>query len=663
MNFLLREAFLLQSIGRHEEACAAFDRVLALRPNEAGIWYSRADALLSLNRFGEALASYDRALQVRSWTPPPQLWFNRGLAFFAVQRFAEALYDFDRAAGLDPEDREVHMHRAAALNCLGRYRDALAAIERFLESVPDHADALVTKGLSLFSLGSVAEALACYDRALATNPDCIEARVNRGGVLGDLKRFQEAAADYDRALARKPNLPYLAGIAAQYRRQCCDWARFAQDRARFASDLAAGEPIVPFVHLAFSQAPEEQLAVARAYAAREHPPVTPLWRGERYGHDRIRIAYVSADFRAHPMAHLMTGVFEHHDKTRFETVALSFGPDDASPLRRRAEAVFDRFIDVRNESASDIARRIKDMEVDIAVDLMGYTTGCRPGIFAHRAAPVQAGYLGYAATMGAAFIDYLLADRVVIPDSDRRFYAERIAYLPDSYLPGVTAFNAVKQRPSRAAVGLPERGFVFASFNNSFKFTPEMFDIWMRLLRRIDGSVLWLTEPVPAAMRNLKREAEARGVAAERIVFAPYLEKPEDHLARLALADLFLDTLPYNAHSGACDALWAGVPVLTSLGATFAGRVAASALSAAGLPELIAPSLERYESLALDLAANADALAALKSRLERNRATQSFFDTKRIARHIEAAYATMRERAERGLPPEDFAIPASTGAL
>lgn len=382
----------------------------------------------------------------------------------------------------------------------------------------------------------------------------------------------------------------------------------------------------------------------------------PLWRGERYAHARIRVAYLSGDFRVHPVAILMAGVFEQHDRERFEIIAVSFGADDQSEIRTRIKDAAETFIDARGKSDFEIASLLREREVDVAVDLMGLTADCRTGIFAFRPAPAQVNYLGYPGTLAAECMDYIIVDRVVVPEGEKHQYREKIVYLPDCYLASDDKRRIAARRPSRAEAGLPNEGFVFCSFNNTYKFTPEMFAVWMRLLRRIEGSVLWLPESNPSAQRNLKREAEAAGIDAGRLIFAPHLASLEEHLARLSLADLFLDTLPCNAHSTASDALWAGLPVLTSMGSTFAGRVAASQLHALGLPELVVRSLADYEAKALFLASDAVAFADIKAKVARQRDIAPLFNTARFTRNLESAFATMRERTARGEPPRSFAV-------
>jgi len=350
----------------------------------------------------------------------------------------------------------------------------------------------------------------------------------------------------------------------------------------------------------------------------------------------------------------MAALFEQHDRSRFETIAVSLGADDRSAMRSRLKGAFDRFIDVRQHSDREVVKLMREMEIDIAVDRNGFTTGGRPGIFSLRAAPIQVNYLAYPGTIGAEHIDYLIADETVVPREHQRFYTEKVVYLPDSYLVNDSRRHIAERTPTRMEVGLPERGFVFCAFNNHYKITPRIFDLWMRLLRQVEGSVLWLLEGNATAQRNLRREAAARDIDPDRLILAPRIA-PEDHLARHRLADLFLDTLPYNAHTTACDALWAGLPVLTSIGTAFPGRVAASLLRAIGLPQLITYSLEEYESRTLGLARDPVQLHEIRQSLARHRTDRPLFDTNRFRRHIEAAYIEMWERHQRGKPPAAFA--------
>lgn len=641
--------------GDSAAALASFDQALAIKPDMADALAARGAALSSLERHQEALAAYDRALAARP--THVQALNNRGNALLALKRDAEAVASYDRALAIKPDYPDAWRNRGTALLQLGRLGEALASFDHALGLQPDFADAWEDRAGTLVRLDRREDAVAAYDKAIALKPDNPDLLYNRGNALSILKHYEAAIRDCESLLAVKPDYPYARGVLVHSKLQCCDWRSLDEEKAKIGAALKAGKRVVsPFNLKALSDSPSEHLRCAQLWVAHEVPPSpTPLWRGERYRHDRIRLAYVSADFNNGAVATLMAGVFEHHDRSRFETIAVAFGPAEKTPMRLRLESAFERFFDLRTQSDLDIAARLREMEIDIAVDLMGFTGECRSAIFAHRPAPLQVNYLGFPGTMGAPYIDYIVADTTVIPEDHQRSYAEKIAYLPDCYLPS-DATRAIANPPTRREAGLPDRGFVFASFNNSYKFSAPIFDIWMRLLRDIENSVLWLPQNNTPAMRNLAREAQARGVAAARIVFAPPIATADEHLARLSLADLFLDTLPYNAHTSASDALWAGVPLLSLLGNSFAGRAAASALNAVGLSDLIAHTPAAYEAMALSLARNPMALAELRARLARNRDASALFDTARFTRHLETAFETMWTRHSQGEPPVSFAV-------
>jgi predicted O-linked N-acetylglucosamine transferase (SPINDLY family) len=429
----------------------------------------------------------------------------------------------------------------------------------------------------------------------------------------------------------------------------CDWRNYDAECSHLISSIRNGNAnTTPFVLLGIPSSSDDHLQCAKLWVANNCPPSDkPLWRGERYNHDRIRVAYVSADFREHAVSSLTVGMFEAHDKSRFDVTALSIGPDDNSDMRRRLKASFEHFIDAKTYPDDELAKLIKELEIDILVDLMGFTEGSRTNVLARRPAPIQINYLGFIGTMGAQFIDYIIADRIAIPTDQYEFYSEKVACLPNSFQANDRARRIADKIFTRAEAGLPEEGFVFCCFNNSYKITPDVFDVWMRILKQINGSVLWLVGGSPIMERNLRSEAAARGVDAGRLVFAQRLPLPE-YLARLRLADLFLDTLPYNAGTTASDALWAGLPVLTRIGDTFVARMAASLLTAINLPELITSTPEAYEQMALDLAKHPEKITAIKRNLSENRLTTPLFDTKLFTKHIEAAYTEMykRDRAE-----------------
>jgi predicted O-linked N-acetylglucosamine transferase (SPINDLY family) len=468
-------------------------------------------------------------------------------------------------------------------------------------------------------------------------------------------QLEEALECSSRALELDPaNQTAIAvGITARIRR--CDWHSRENDTRNITQKSAMGLGLVnPIFHRAICDS-EAELFAAKPKAHLSTSPV--VWNGGRYRHDKIRLAYISTDLRDHVISNVMAGCFEHHDKTRFETIAISLGPDDKGEMRPRIQASLDQFIDARDMSDSSVAEMLRELEADIAIDLNGYSGWNRTGILARRPAPVQVNYLGFPGTMNAPFMDYIVADQTVIPEENQIYYREKVVYLPYTYFPTDRSRPIARKIPSRSEAGLPENGFVFACHNAPHKISPEIFDIWMRLLRAIDGSVLWLQIHDAGAMMNLRQEAKVRGVAPERLTFAPKVAQNADHLARLGKADLFLDTLPYNAHATANDALWAGLPVLTCLGNTFSGRVAASQLYAIGLPELVTTSLAEYEAFALALASNPDKLAAVKAKLINNRNTEALFDTPGFTRYLEAAFRTMWQRQQAGLTPSSFIVP------
>ena len=653
-ELLSRRAGCLLHLGRLEDAVHAYDHAIALQASDSDTWHNRGVALSRLDRHPEAIESYDRALQLRS--DFSEGWHNRGSALFAMRRHNEALASYDRALAVRSDYTPAWKSRGVVLLALQRHDEALRAFESALALRPDDAGAWEGHGNALFRLGRIEEALASYSSALHRDPNRTDALYNHATALSHLKKFGDAATDCERLLALDPAYAYARGLLVNARLHLCDWRDLDEQRTAIADGVRRGERVVqPFAQLAISSSPKEQLNCAKIFAGSNLPLSSSLWSGLRYNHRKIRVAYLSADFYEHATAYLMAGVFEHHDRTRFETYAISYGPNDNSAMRARLECAFDRFIEASGQSDAGIAEQLGNFEIDIAVDLKGYTGSARPGILALRPAPVQVHYLGYPGTMGADCVDYMIADRIVIPEAEQNFYAERIAYLPDSYQCNDRARPLPGRAPTRGETGLPETGFVFCCFNASHKILPEMFDIWMRLLEDVSGSVLWLFAENDHVIANLRREARKRGVAEGRLVFAGRIGL-EDHLRRLMLADLVLDTLPYGAHTTASDALWVGVPVLTANGSAFAGRVASSLLSAAGLPELIASSLGDYEAQARRLASDPDNLARLRAKLARSRDTSPLFDTERITRHLEAAYVHMWERQQRGLSAASFSV-------
>jgi protein O-GlcNAc transferase len=645
----------LAALARFDEALASADTALALKPDHAEAWSNRAAALFELRRFDEALASAERAIALKPNHADAHA--SRGNVLKQRGALEEALVDYGKAIELNPTFVRAIINRAVALGELRRFDEALADCDRAIGLNPGIAEAFNNRGNVLYVCGRLDEALASLERAIVLKPDYTDAYYNCGNVLAEQGRLAEAAASHAKALSLAPSHAGALGGYADCASRLCDWSRRDEIDAEMRRRIADGSAVVPpLTLLRYCDDEALQLACARRYAtSRITTPPRPLSRGVRRDDGRIRLAYLSADFRQHPVAQLIVELIERHDRARFEVTGASLGRDDGSALRARLIHAFDRFDDVRAMSDRAVAALLRDRETDIVIDLMGYTHGCRPRILADRPAPIAVNYLGYPGTMGAGFVDYIIADATALPLERQPYFTERIVHLADCFQAN-GAREAIPLPPTRREAGLPDAGFVFCCFNNPAKIAPPVFDVWMRLLARIEGSVLWLTQAGPATAANLQREATAHGVDPARLVFAPRARHFADHLARHRLAGLFLDTLPYNAHTTAADALRAGLPVLTCRGHAMAGRIAASLLHAVGSPDLVTASLDEYEALALRLARDPTQLARIAMHLEANLARAPLFDIDRFRSNIEAAYAKMWEIAQRGEPAQSFAI-------
>ena len=622
-SYLRRRGDMLSARRNPAGALRWYERALSLHPEPALTHYKCGNSLMALNRPAEAVMSYSAALLRR--VDYADAFYNRGLAYHALKKFTDALDDFDQALRLKPNDAEAQNNRGNALLELKRPADALASYELALAAKPAYPDALHN----------------CAIAQLA------------------LKRPDAAADALVRLLKLVPDYPFAKGKLLHAKMLACDWQDLQQIAAAVAADVRAGRKAAqPFGYQAVSISPRDLHACAAIYAAAFYPASpTPAWTGQKYDHAKIRVGYVAGEFREHATALLAVRLFELHDKTRFEIFALDNGWDDGSAMRQRLVLAFDQFVPIAELSDDAAAELIRRYEIDILVNLNGYFGQVRQGIFARRPCPVQVNFLGFPGTLGADYMDYIVADHLVIPDDEQAFYSEKVAYLPDSYQVNDADRCIAPATPTRAQAGLPEHGFVFCCFNNNYKITPEFFAIWMRLLGRIPDSVLWLFEDNTAVAANLRRAAARYGIEPARLVFARNVDHAE-HLARHRLADLFVDTLPYNAHTTASDALWAGLPLLTCRGTTFPGRVAASLLNAVGLPELIAGSLEEYEALAIKLATTPAELSAVRQTLAANRHTHPLFDSERFRCHIESAYTIMWEKYQSGETPSGFSVPS-----
>jgi protein O-GlcNAc transferase len=639
----------LDGLKQYQSAIESFDRSILLKPDYASAHNNRGNALQRLQQYQAALLSFDQAILQQ---PDYATAYNgRGCALHELREYEQAIENFDQAILLSPNYAGAYGNRGNAFLGLQQYQQALDSYDESLLREPGSAEAYNARATALHGLQQYPAALESVGRALLLKPDYAEAYANRGIALYALRQYQHALESLDKALLLKPDYDYLPGTRLYLKQLLCDWENIeAQYRDLEAQIERNKKATPPFSILAVSGSAALQRTAAEIFVRDRFPPHYPATTIRRpCTRDRIRIGYFSSDFYSHATCYLMAELFERHDRSAFEVLGFSFGAGPKDEMTQRVATAMDRFLDVRSLSDGALAQFSRELEVDIAVDLKGFTEHHRTGIFAHRAAPIQVNYLGYPGTMSAPYIDYLIADHTLIPEASRRHYSEKIVYLPDSYQVNDSA-RLISTRPyTRAEEGLPEQGFVYCCFNNNFKITPATYDLWMRILGRVEGSVLWLLEGNPWVEDNLRREAAQRGVAPQRLIFARRLPLAE-HLARHSLADLFLDNLPCSAHTTASDALWAGLPLLTCTGETFASRVAASLLRAIDLPELVTTTEPAYETLAVELALNAERRIEIRERLQRNRTTAPLFDTPRFVRHLEAAYSAMYERYQADLP-------------
>jgi protein O-GlcNAc transferase len=679
---------VFQKLGRLDEAISAYNNALASRPSYAEARFNLGVVRHEKRDLEAAVAAYREVIEFRS--DIPIVHNNLGTVLQDQGCLDEAIAAFDTAIGLNPGFAEAHCNRGIVLQRQGRFDEALAAYgsaiklradyadainragivlgelgrsdealavyRRLLESSPDHVDALSNSAATLLAKGCPNEALTALQQVLALKPDFPEALYNLGNVWRELGNSEEAISAYQEALRFRPDYADAFCQLAYHRWRACDWEDYQASQDKLLDMVRKGGRVPPFYLLSTRASPADQLICAEQWIKPLVPPSqNRLPRYAAADEARIRVGYLSGDFHQHATSHLMAGLFERHDRARFEVIAYSYGPDDNSPMRTRLDRAFDRFVDIRDMSHLEAAARIHADKIGILVDLKGYTHNARPQISACRPAPVQVSYLGYPATMGADFIDYIIVDKFVVPESQQPFFSERLVHLPNCYQVNDSRREIATTALSREACGLPADGFVFCSFNNSYKISPAFFDIWMRLLEAVPRSVLWLLESNHLVERNLRLEAEKRGIDPDRLVFAPIVG-PADHLARHCHADLFLDTLPCNAHTTASDALWAGVPVLTCAGDIFAGRVAGSLLAAIGLPDLVTASTEDYEKTAVALAGDSQRLAMLRATLQQNRDASSLFDLPAFTCNIETAYVRMWELWRAGRKPAGFAV-------
>jgi len=674
--------------GEHQLALAAYDLALKIKPDDVDALVNKGSTCNDIKNYGLALEVLERAIQLRP--DIPEAWSNKGIALNNLNLYLESINAYNEAIHLAPSYHEAWSNKSVPLNKLKRFLEATEACDQALSLKPDYAEAWSNKGITLNELKRYDEAITHYDKALSLKPDYAEAWSNKGGALHEFKRYDEAIAHYDKALSLKPDyaegwsnkaitlnelkrydeaithydkalslnsdIDWVYGDLLHTKMKICSWSGSAESLGDISKKVLANEKVAnPFPLLALTDNASLHKKSSEIYALNKYPKNPALSPIPKYiKKEKIRIGYFSADFRDHPVSILAAELFELHDKNKFELVAFSFGADDKSLMRSRLGQAFNQFIDVSRMSDLDIASLSRELKIDIAVDLAGYTSDSRTGLFAYRAAPIQVSYLGYLGTMGAEYVDYIVADKTIIPNGSEQYYFEKIIYLPSYQVNDRKRVISDKVFTKRE-LGLKEKGFVFCCFNNNYKILPVTFASWMRILKAVEDSVLFLYAENKWVEDNLKKEAEARGINSARLVFCKSIPADE-YLARYRACDLFLDTAPYNAGTTASDALWAGVPILTFIGQSFASRMAASLLKAIGLPELITNTQDEYEALAIELALNPKKLADIKLRLTNNRLTAPLFNTPVFTKNIEAAYIKMMERHQLDLKPDHILI-------
>ena len=651
-----------------KSAIEEYHKALDINPSNKYFNFNLANTYFSLKDFHSAIIYFERALKIDPCYCDSL--FNLGNAHAELNQFNLALFNFNEVLKLNKLHSGAYNNKGNVLRELGEIKKSIVSFESALEITPHYSEAHYNLGLTYLELKNNEAAKRSFTSAIQIDSGNSDAYYNLGIALTELKRFEDAINSYSKAIslvsnqedyhfgrglaynhlalyskanddfskawALNPNLNFLLGNLLLCKLRTCDWENFATLAKEIVEKIVVDTlPSKPFPIISFVESIELQHRLAINHSNSENPFNASLGNiGKFAKKPKIRLGYYSADFYNHATCLLMAELFEKHDKSKFELFAFSFGPDIKDHMRTRVEASFDQFIDVSSMSDKEIAEFSRMLGIDIAIDLKGSTKDHRFGIFSYRAAPVQVSYLGYPGTMGAEYIDYLIADKTLIPEESQKFYTEKIAYMPHSYQVNDRSRVIADRVFTKQEVGLPEEGFVFACFNSNYKITPDVFDVWVRILQSVEGSVLWLFEENKTASANLRKEAQKRGLAPEKLVFAPKMELSE-HLARHKLADLFIDTLPCNAHTTASDALWAGLPVLTCMGESFASRVAASLLNAIEMPELITSSLKEYEELAVALGKDPQRIQALKQKLESNKLTTPLFDSTLFTQNIE----------------------------
>ena len=655
VHLLLQQAIQAFQNDNFERADSILIKILQLDSKNTAALQILGLIKISQQKFKDAVTYLSGAVKLNP--ADASIQYNLAKALSDCGSYEESIRHHKKTIELVPNNQEAWLNYGKSLVHLSRYEEAILCFEKAIYLNPEYAEAYMNKGAALKELQEYGEAVIAAEKALLINANLAEAWVNRAIALKELRCYEESIVSYQNALALKPNIDWIYGDLLFLMLKISNLSNFYASKDRIEEGVLNSEKIIqPFVSLAITENLELQQQSAVIYAKNDHSSnltLGPFFRKSK--HEKICIGYFSADFYDHATSYLIAELIELHDKSRFELIAISFGPDVHDAMSQRLAKSFDSFITVRNKSDIEIAKLSRELRIDIAIDLKGYTQDCRPGIFSFRAAPIQVNYLGYPGTMGSAQIDYIIADKTIIPESSQRFYSEKIVYLPNCYQVNDSKRLIPNKKFSRAELGLPESSFIFCSFNNNYKILPETLDSWSRILMAVERSALWLLADNSLAADNVKKEFSNRGIAPDRLIFANKLAY-SNHLARHYCADLFLDTWPCNAHTTASDALWMGLPLLTLMSRSFAGRVAASLLNAIGLPELITNTQEEYETLAIELAVNPKKLADIKLKLANNHLTAPLFDATLFTKNIEDAYIKMYERHQAYLQPDHIYV-------
>ena len=646
---------ILEQINTPRISIDYYEKLLKSMPDLSALHFNLGIAYQELNNTEEAINSYKKTLEIEPEFVNAHL--NLGLIFESSDQPNEALKHFEKAVEIEPDDPNLLNNLAISLKSLGQIDKSINNFKKAIKLAPDYVPTYFNLGVALRDLNQIESAIVNFEKVNELEPNNGESYSHLGCLYFENKRHNKAQLNFDKAFSIDPNIELLIGNRLYNKMQLAIWDDFEEDLEILVKKINSNENVItPFALMALFDDPQIQNIATKNYAnlnfsqSKSFFPINPY-----SNHEKIRIGYFSADFHNHPTMHLMAELFELHDKNKFEIFAFSFGPDLQDDWRKRVSLSFDKFIDVRSKSDLEISTLSREMEIDIAVNLGGYTQSSRTNVFANFAAPVQVNFLGFPGTMGVDYIHYIIADHSTIPKDNESYFAERIVYMPDTYQVNMSNRDISNKALSRTELGLPEEGFIFSCFNNIHKITPETFYSWVRILKSVEGSVLWLYANNKNVISNILIIASSFGIDSNRIIFAKHVPV-EDHLNRIGKADLFLDTLPYNAHTTASEALRMGVPVITLIGKSFASRVAASLLNAVEMPELITNTREQYESLAIELALDSEKFTDLRNKLINNLPKTALLNCQTFTNNLELAFDKMHQRSQSGLKPDHIVV-------